>query len=49
MKIKKCIRCGIRLHPTDWLVLKEMLSLPICDSCSLIEEKQKLQQEENNK
>jgi hypothetical protein len=35
MKTKKCIKCGVRLHPTDWVILKEMNTLPICDNCSL--------------
>jgi hypothetical protein len=38
MKIKKCIRCGVPMHPTDWLILKEMGYMPICDNCMLIEE-----------
>jgi acetyl-CoA carboxylase beta subunit len=37
MKTKKCIKCGVRLHLTDWIILKEMNTLPICDNCSLIE------------
>jgi DNA-directed RNA polymerase subunit M/transcription elongation factor TFIIS len=39
MKTKKCIKCGVQLHPTDWIILKEMNTLPICDNCSLDEEK----------
>lgn len=35
MKTKKCIRCGVRLHPTDWIILKEMSTMPICDNCLL--------------
>jgi hypothetical protein len=30
MKTKKCIKCGVRLHSTDWIILKEMNTLPIC-------------------
>jgi hypothetical protein len=37
MKTKKCIRCGVPLHSTDWLILKDMNTLPICDNCSLDE------------
>jgi hypothetical protein len=37
MKPKKCLKCGVRLHPTDWIILKEINTLPICDSCSLSE------------
>jgi hypothetical protein len=33
MKTKKCIKCGIRLHATDWIILKEMSTMPICDNC----------------
>jgi hypothetical protein len=38
MKIKKCIKCGIPMHQTDWLILKEMGYMPICDNCMLKEE-----------
>jgi hypothetical protein len=41
MKTKKCIRCGVRLHPTDWIILKEMNTLPICDDCSLGQDENK--------
>lgn len=37
MKTKKCIRCNVKLHPTDWIILKEMNILPICDKCVLNE------------
>jgi DNA-directed RNA polymerase subunit M/transcription elongation factor TFIIS len=47
MKSKKCITCGIRLHPTDWIILKEMNNLPICDNCSL-KEKNKNELIQNN-
>ncbi|MBH0166752.1 hypothetical protein IHV12_17665 [Fictibacillus sp. 7GRE50] len=39
MKTKKCIKCGVRLHPTDWIILKEINTLPICDNCSLVDNK----------
>jgi hypothetical protein len=39
MKEKKCIKCKIRIHPSDWFILKEMSSLPICDKCLFTEEK----------
>jgi hypothetical protein len=41
MKIKKCIKCGVPLHSTDWMILKDMKTLPICDNCSLNEENNK--------
>jgi hypothetical protein len=40
-KIKKCIKCGIQLHPTDWIILKQMSKMPICDSCLFIENGEK--------
>jgi hypothetical protein len=33
-KIKKCIRCGIRLSPSDWKLLKLDSMMPICDECN---------------
>jgi NAD-dependent SIR2 family protein deacetylase len=30
-----CIRCGIRLHPSDWEILKYNNQLPICDECDI--------------
>jgi hypothetical protein len=30
-----CIRCGIRLHPTDWAILKYNNQMPICDDCDI--------------
>ncbi|OOE12487.1 hypothetical protein [Fictibacillus arsenicus] len=30
-----CIRCGIRLHPTDWEILKYNNQMPICDECDI--------------
>lgn len=36
---KKCIKCKILLHPSDWLILKERSSMPICDNCLFTEEK----------
>jgi hypothetical protein len=44
---KKCIKCGIRLHPTDWIILKEMNTLPICDYC-LFEEEESNKPENGN-
>jgi hypothetical protein len=35
MKNKKCIKCGILIHQTDWIILKQLSLLPICDNCSL--------------
>jgi hypothetical protein len=32
IKNKKCIKCGIRIHYTDWIILKELSLLPICDN-----------------
>jgi hypothetical protein len=49
MKPKKCLKCGVRLHPTDWIILKEMNTLPICDNCSLDEEKNKNELIQNKK
>lgn len=30
-----CIRCGIKLHPTDWELLKYINPMPICDECDI--------------
>jgi hypothetical protein len=30
-----CIKCGIRVHPTDWEILKYHNMMPICDGCDL--------------
>jgi hypothetical protein len=30
-----CIRCGIRLHQTDWEILKSINQMPICDGCDI--------------
>jgi hypothetical protein len=32
-KIKRCLKCKIKLHSTDWLILKLMNKMPICDIC----------------
>jgi hypothetical protein len=32
------LKCGIQIHYTDWIILKEMAMLPICDNCLLAEE-----------
>jgi hypothetical protein len=41
MKFKKCIKCGIRIHQTDWEILKEMSLMPICDNCLFVPDKNK--------
>ncbi|MBH0160454.1 hypothetical protein [Fictibacillus sp. 26RED30] len=41
MKTKKCIKCGVKLHTTDWIILKEMNTLPVCDNCTLNEKENK--------
>ncbi|WP_226537425.1 hypothetical protein [Fictibacillus halophilus] len=28
-----CLICNVKLHPTDWLILKKLNKLPICDIC----------------
>jgi hypothetical protein len=30
-----CIRCRIKLHPTDWELLKYKNQMPICDECDI--------------
>lgn len=30
-----CIRCRIKLHPTDWELLKYNNQMPICDECDI--------------
>jgi uncharacterized protein YecA (UPF0149 family) len=43
MKTIKCLKCGVRLHPSDWIILKKMNTLPICDNCSLIDEENNIE------
>jgi hypothetical protein len=38
MKNKKCLKCGIQIHYTDWIILKELSLLPVCDNCLLKED-----------
>jgi NAD-dependent SIR2 family protein deacetylase len=33
-KIRKCIRCGVRLSQSDWKLLKLDSMMPICDDCN---------------
>jgi NAD-dependent SIR2 family protein deacetylase len=33
-KIRKCIRCGVRLSQSDWKLLKLDSMMPICDGCN---------------
>jgi hypothetical protein len=47
LKTKKCIKCGVKLHPTDWIILKEMSTMPICDNCLLSDKENKNESEKD--
>jgi NAD-dependent SIR2 family protein deacetylase len=34
-KIVYCLKCKRPLHPSDWEILKNHNSLPVCDDCEM--------------